>query len=114
MWSQGGVSQPSFLPPVLSGHRFTIRLRLGLLLKVLLLIVVFCSPEKKDMRFRRMDLVMDPAQALLDADSPPFVIREEAKGTRVIITEVALGDELEERLRKDHMSIFVLFVRVSI
>lgn len=61
-----------------------------------------------------MDLVMDPAQALLDPDSPPFVIREEAKGARVIIIEVALGDELEERLRKDHMSIFVLFVRVSI
>lgn len=57
---------------------------------------------------------MDPAQALLDANSPPFVISEEAKGTSVIIIEVALGDELEERLRKDHMSILVLFVRVSI
>lgn len=61
-----------------------------------------------------MNLVMDPAQALLDADSPPLVIREEAKGTRVIIIEVALRDELEERLRKDHMSILVLVVRVPI
>jgi len=87
---------------------------LGLLLKVLLLIVVLCPPEQKDMRFRRMNLVMDPAQALLDADSPPFVIREEAKGTSIIIIEVALRDELEERLRKDHVSILVLFVRVPI
>lgn len=57
---------------------------------------------------------MDPAQALLDADSPPFVIREEAKGTSFIITEVALWDELEERFRKDHMSILVMVVRVSV
>jgi len=34
-----------FLPPVLSSHQFTIRLRLGLLLKVLLLIVVLCPPK---------------------------------------------------------------------
>ena len=53
---------------------------------------------------------MDPTQALLDADSPPFVIREEAKGARIIVVEVALRDELEERLRKDYMSVLVLFV----
>ena len=53
---------------------------------------------------------MDPAQALLDADSPPFVIREEAKGARVIVVEVALRDEFEEGLWEDHMSVLVLVV----
>jgi hypothetical protein len=57
-----------------------------------------------------MDLVMDPAQALLDPDSPPFVIREEAKSSSVIVIEVALRDEFEERLGEDHMSILVLVV----
>jgi len=57
-----------------------------------------------------MDLVMDPAQALLDADSPPFVIREEAKGARVIVVEVTLRNEFEERLWEDHMSILILVV----
>ena len=61
-----------------------------------------------------MNLVMDPAQALLDADSPPFVICEKAKGARIIVAKVALRDELEERLWEDHMSILVLLVRVSI
>jgi len=57
-----------------------------------------------------MNLVMDPAQALLDADSPPFVIREEAEGARVIVIEVTLRDEFEERLREDHMSVLELVV----
>jgi hypothetical protein len=57
-----------------------------------------------------MNLVMDPTQALLDADSPPFVICEQAKGARIIVAEVALRDELEERFWEDHMSILVLFV----
>jgi hypothetical protein len=57
-----------------------------------------------------MNLVMDPAQALLDADSPPFVIREEAKGPRVIVIEVALGNEFEERLGENHMSVLELVV----
>lgn len=49
----GGAAQSSLLPPVLSSYRFTIGLRLALLLKVLLLIVVLCPPEQKDVRFRR-------------------------------------------------------------
>ena len=53
---------------------------------------------------------MDPTQALLDADPPPFVIREEAKGASVIVIEVALRNEFEERLREDHMSVLVLVV----
>jgi len=57
---------------------------------------------------------MDPTQALLNADSPPFVIREESKGTSVIVIEVTLGNEFEERLWEDHMSILVLLVGVSI
>jgi len=57
-----------------------------------------------------MYFVMDPAQALLDADSPPFVIREDAKGARVIVVEVTLRNEFEERLREDHMSVLVLVV----
>jgi len=57
-----------------------------------------------------MNLVMDPAQALLDADSPPFVIRKEAECARVIVIEVALRDEFEERLREDHMSVLELVV----
>jgi len=82
---------------------------LHLLLEVLL-VIVLGPPEQKDMWFRRMNLVMDPAQALLDADSPPFVIREEAKGTSVIVIKVALRNEFEERLWEDHMSILVLVV----
>lgn len=46
----------------------------------------------------------------MDADSPPFMIREEAKGARLIVVEVTLRDELEERLREDHMSILVLVI----
>ena len=46
----------------------------------------------------------------MDADSPPFVVREEAKGARVIVVEVVLGNELEEGLWEDHMPILVLFV----
>lgn len=61
-----------------------------------------------------MDLVMDPAQALLDANSPPFMIREETKGARVVVVEVTLGNELEERFWEDYVSILVLVVRVSI
>ena len=57
-----------------------------------------------------MNLVMDPAQALLNADSPPFVIREEAKGPRVIVIEVALRNEFEERLGENHMSVLELVV----
>lgn len=57
-----------------------------------------------------MDLVMDPAQALLDANSSPFVIREKTKGASFIVVEVALRDELEERLWEDYMSILVLVV----
>ena len=57
-----------------------------------------------------MNLVVDPAQTLLDTDSPPFVVREEAKGARVIVVEVVLGNELEEGLWEDHMPILVLFV----
>ena len=53
---------------------------------------------------------MDPTQALLDADSPPFVVRKKAKGTRVIVIEVALRNEFEERLREDHMSVLILVV----
>jgi len=61
-----------------------------------------------------MNLVMDPAQALLNADSPPFVIRKEAEGTSVIVTEVTLRDEFEERFREDYMSVLELIVRISI
>ena len=57
-----------------------------------------------------MNLVMDPAQTLLNADSPPFVIREEAKGPRVIVIEVALRNEFEERLGENHMSVLELVV----
>ena len=57
-----------------------------------------------------MNLVMDPTQALLDTDSPPFVICEEAKGARVIVVKVALRNEFEERLWEDHMSVLVLVV----
>ena len=57
-----------------------------------------------------MNLVMDPTQALLDADSPPFVICEQAKSARIIVAEVGLRNELEERLWEYHMSILVLFV----
>jgi hypothetical protein len=57
-----------------------------------------------------MNLVMDPAQALLDADSPPFVIRKEAEGARVIVVEVTLRNEFEERLWEDHMSVLELVV----
>jgi len=57
-----------------------------------------------------MNLVMDPAQALLYADSPPLVIRKEAECARVIVTEVTLRDELEERFREDHMSVLELVV----
>jgi len=53
---------------------------------------------------------MDPTQALLDANSSPFVIREEAKGASIIVVEVALRNELEERLREDYMSVLVLLV----
>lgn len=53
---------------------------------------------------------MDPSQALLDTDSPPFVICKETKSTRVIIIEVALRNELEEGFWEDHMSILVLVV----
>jgi len=77
---------------------------------MLLLIVVLGPPEEKDMGFRRMNLVMDPTQALLDADSPPFMVCEEAKGASIIVVEVAFRDELEERLRENHMSVLVLFV----
>jgi len=104
MWSWKFV-QPSFLPAILSSRWFAICLRLHLLL-----IIVLGPPEQKDMRFRRMNLVMDPTQTLLDADSSPFVVCEEAKGARIIVGEVALRDELEERLWEDHMSILVLFV----
>ena len=57
-----------------------------------------------------MNLVMDPAQALLDTDSPPFVIRKEAECARVIVTEVTLRDEFEERFWEDHMSVLELVV----
>ena len=57
-----------------------------------------------------MDLVMNPAQALLDTDSPPFLVREEAEGARVIVTEVTLRDEFEERFWEYHMSVFELVV----
>ena len=53
---------------------------------------------------------MDPAQALLDADPPPLVVRKEAEGARIIVIEVALGNEFEEGLWKDHMSILILLV----
>ena len=53
---------------------------------------------------------MDPSQALLDTDSPPFVVRKETKGTRVIITEVALWNEFEEGFWEYHMSVLVLVV----
>ena len=100
-----------------------------MLLDILLLIVVLGPPEQKDVRFRRyrlsqyclwvilpqdnrhtMNLVMDPAQALLDADAPPFVIREEAEGARVIVIEVTLRNEFEERLWEDYMSVLELVV----
>jgi len=74
------------------------------------LIEVLGPPEQKDMWFRRMDLIMDPSQALLDTDSPPFVIRKKTKGSRVIVIEVALRNEFEERLWEDHMSVLVLVV----
>jgi len=61
-----------------------------------------------------MNLVMNPTKALLDTDSPPFVVREEPKGAGVIVTEVTLGNKFEERFWEDHMSILVLVVRVSI
>jgi len=75
-----------------------------------LLIIVLGPPEQKDVWFRCMNLVMDPAQALLDADSSPFVVRKKAEGAGVIIAEVALGDEFEKRLWENHMSILVVFV----
>jgi len=81
-----------------------------LLLEILLLIIILGPPEQKDVWFRRMDLVMNPAQALLDADSPPFVIREEAEGARVIVVEITLRDEFEERFREDHMAVLKLVV----
>ena len=57
-----------------------------------------------------MNLIMNPTQALLDADSSPFVICEETKGARIIVVEVALRNELEERLWEDYMSVLVLLV----
>ena len=57
-----------------------------------------------------MYLVMDPSQTLLDTDSPPLVIGKETKSSRVIIIEVALRNEFEERFWEYHMSILVLFV----
>jgi len=74
------------------------------------LIEILGPPEQKDMWFRRMDFIMDPSQALLDTDSPPFVIRKKTKGSRVIVIEVALRNEFEERLWEDHMSVLVLVV----
>jgi len=81
-----------------------------LLLEILLLIIVLGPPEQKDVWFRRMDLVMNPAQALLDANPPPFVIREEAERASVIVVEVTLRDEFEERFREDYMPVLKLFV----
>lgn len=75
-----------------------------------MLIVVLCPPEQKDVWLRCVNLVVDPSQTLLDTDSPPFVIRKQAKGTRVIVVEVALRNKFEERLWEDHMSVFVLVV----
>ena len=57
-----------------------------------------------------MNLVMNPAQALLDADSPPFVVREETECARVIIVEVTLRDEFEEWFWEDHMPVLELVV----
>jgi hypothetical protein len=57
-----------------------------------------------------VNLIMDPAQALLDTDPPPFVVCKEAKGARVIVIEVALGNEFEEGLWEDYMPILILFV----
>jgi len=74
------------------------------------LVVVLLPPEQKDMWFRRMYFIMDPSQALLDADSPPFVIRKETKSSSVIIIEVALRNEFEEGFWEYHMPILVLVV----
>lgn len=75
-----------------------------------MLIIVLGPPEQKDMGFRRMYLVMDPSQTLLDADSPPLVIRKEAKSARVVVVEIAFRNEFEERLGEDYMSILVVLV----
>jgi len=108
-WSTGiGLVRSSFLPTVLSGDAFAVWLCLHLLLE--LLIVVLGSPEQKDVWLRRMNLVMNPSQALLDTDSPPFLIRKKAKSTGFIVIEVILRNEFEERFWEDHMSVLVLVV----
>ena len=53
---------------------------------------------------------MDPSQALLDTNSPPFVIRKKTKSARVIVVEVTLRNEFEERFWKYHMSVLILVV----
>jgi hypothetical protein len=63
---------------------------------------------------RTVDFVVLPPQALSDPNPPPFCFRQQTEDARVIGIEIGLGDQFEERFRKDDVSIFVLVVGITI
>lgn len=63
---------------------------------------------------RTVHFVMLPPKALCDADTSPLLLRQQSQRAGVIIVEEVLRDHLEEWFGEDHMTIFVLVVRVSL
>jgi hypothetical protein len=58
------------------------------------------AAEQQDVRLGPVDRVVLPAPALLDADRPPLVLRQQS----------ALGERLGQVLGQDHVTAVVLYI----
>lgn len=61
-----------------------------------------------------MDFVVYPSKALCDPNTSPLGLCQQPKCPRVICIEILFGNELEEGLRKNDMTIFIFVVRIAV
>jgi len=60
-----------------------------------------------------MNLIVLPPKALGDAQAPPFLFMQNFERARLCI-EIIFGDSFEHILREHHVSILVIFVRITV
>ena len=65
------------------------------------------------MRFRRVDLIVNPANRLRDADPAPLVVLQQAQSLAVA-GEVLSRHNLEQAFGQDHMAVLVLVITVPV
>lgn len=61
-----------------------------------------------------MYFIVNPTETLGDTDATPFRLAEKAECARVIVVEILLWDEFEQRFGENDMAIFELVVCVAV